>query len=117
MASPSPSRSRNPLRTGALPYLAVIGALALLCGYLAWQLYGKSASGTPASPEPLPVAEIENRPEAQNPESEPPFQVRGEGLLASAVLVGSGGSGGAVPLMQLMDLVDGDIRDCWRSQP
>jgi hypothetical protein len=117
MAGASPSPSRNPLRSGALPYLAVIGALTVLCGYLAWQLYGKSPAGTPSSPDPLPVVEIEKRSEAQPPESDQPFQVRGEGLLASGVLVGSGGSGGAVPLMQLVDLVDGDIRDCWRSQP
>jgi hypothetical protein len=106
------------VRTGALPYLLVIGALALLCGYFAWQLYGKSSTGTPSGPEPLPVVEIEKRSEAPQPsESEQPFQVRPEGLLASGVLAGSGASGGAVPLMQLMDLVDGDIRDCWRSQP
>ena len=111
------SQPRKPLRTGALPYLAVIGALAILCGYLAWQLYAKSSVGTPSIPDPSPIVEIEKRAETQNPESEPPFQVRGEGLLASGILVGSGGSCGAVPLMQLMDLVDGDIRDCWRSQP
>ncbi len=117
MSGPSPSQSRKPLRSGVLPYLAVIGALAILCGYLAWQLYGKASIGVPSSPDPLPVVEIDNRPETRNPEAEQPFQVRAEGLFASGVLVGSGGSAGAVPLMQLMDLVDGDIRDCWRSQP